>query len=98
MRSWRRKGEWKDAGGRRVQLMSSVNITPDGKEALLKLSRGDMRRALNVLQVRSGLNIPRRVGTDGRRVTPHTKPSTRQQCTTAPATRIRPIYSAWSRA
>ncbi len=27
-----------------------VNITPDGKEALLKLSKGDMRRALNVLQ------------------------------------------------
>ncbi|ETS60246.1 hypothetical protein PaG_05793 [Moesziomyces aphidis] len=26
------------------------NITPGGKEALLKLSRGDMRRALNVLQ------------------------------------------------
>ena len=29
---------------------SSVNLTPDGKEALLKLSKGDMRRALNVLQ------------------------------------------------
>lgn len=29
----------------------SVNITADGKEALLKLSKGDMRRALNVLQV-----------------------------------------------
>lgn len=28
----------------------SVNLTSDGKEALLKLSRGDMRRALNVLQ------------------------------------------------
>jgi DNA polymerase III delta prime subunit len=28
-----------------------VNITEDGKDALLKLSRGDMRRALNVLQV-----------------------------------------------
>ncbi|KAJ9113858.1 hypothetical protein QFC19_000051 [Naganishia cerealis] len=27
-----------------------VNITPDGKAALLKLSKGDMRRALNVLQ------------------------------------------------
>ncbi|CAO1637055.1 unnamed protein product [Parajaminaea phylloscopi] len=27
-----------------------VRITPDGKEALLKLSKGDMRRALNVLQ------------------------------------------------
>ncbi|KAI5480872.1 replication factor C subunit 3 [Pseudohyphozyma bogoriensis] len=27
-----------------------VNITDDGKQALLKLSRGDMRRALNVLQ------------------------------------------------
>lgn len=27
-----------------------VNITEDGREALLKLSKGDMRRALNVLQ------------------------------------------------
>ncbi|KAG8977120.1 hypothetical protein FRB90_008911 [Tulasnella sp. 427] len=27
-----------------------VKITPDGKEALLKLSKGDMRRALNILQ------------------------------------------------
>ncbi len=27
-----------------------VNLAPDGKEALLKLSKGDMRRALNVLQ------------------------------------------------
>lgn len=29
-------------------------LTPDGKQALLKLSRGDMRRALNVLQVSTG--------------------------------------------
>lgn len=28
----------------------SVNITTSGKEALLKLSNGDMRRAVNVLQ------------------------------------------------
>lgn len=28
----------------------SVNITQDGKEALLRLSNGDMRRALNILQ------------------------------------------------
>ena len=28
----------------------SVNLTSDGKKALLKLSKGDMRRALNVLQ------------------------------------------------
>ncbi|KAF8555967.1 DNA replication factor [Imleria badia] len=27
-----------------------VKLTPDGKQALLKLSKGDMRRALNVLQ------------------------------------------------
>ena len=27
-----------------------MNLSSDGKEALLKLSRGDMRRALNVLQ------------------------------------------------
>ncbi|KAH6915940.1 DNA replication factor [Coprinopsis sp. MPI-PUGE-AT-0042] len=28
----------------------NVQLTPEGKEALLKLSKGDMRRALNVLQ------------------------------------------------
>jgi DNA polymerase III delta prime subunit len=28
----------------------SVNLTDDGKAAVLKLSKGDMRRALNVLQ------------------------------------------------
>lgn len=28
----------------------SVKLTQDGKDALLKLSKGDMRRALNVLQ------------------------------------------------
>lgn len=27
-----------------------MNLTNDGKKALLKLSKGDMRRALNVLQ------------------------------------------------
>lgn len=32
-------------------MVSRVNITEDGREALLKLSKGDMRRALNVLQV-----------------------------------------------
>jgi replication factor C subunit 3/5 len=31
-------------------FFSSVNLTSDGRKALLKLSRGDMRRALNVLQ------------------------------------------------
>lgn len=30
---------------------SSVNLTEDGRQALLKLSKGDMRRALNILQV-----------------------------------------------
>ncbi|KAI0289457.1 P-loop containing nucleoside triphosphate hydrolase protein [Russula brevipes] len=30
--------------------MQNVNLTDDGKAALLKLSKGDMRRALNVLQ------------------------------------------------
>lgn len=30
--------------------LHSVKITDDGKKALLKLSKGDMRRALNVLQ------------------------------------------------
>lgn len=31
--------------------MYSCQVTQDGRQALLKLSRGDMRRALNVLQV-----------------------------------------------
>lgn len=31
-------------------LNPRVNLTPEGKRALLKLSKGDMRRALNVLQ------------------------------------------------
>ncbi|GAA94596.1 uncharacterized protein L969DRAFT_52519 [Mixia osmundae IAM 14324] len=38
---------------RRIQHVvdaESVNLTQDGREALLKLSKGDMRRALNVLQ------------------------------------------------
>ena len=30
-----------------------VNVTPEGRAALLRLSKGDMRRALNVLQVHS---------------------------------------------
>lgn len=30
--------------------LHSVKMTDDGKKALLKLSKGDMRRALNVLQ------------------------------------------------
>ena len=30
--------------------MSRVKINEDGRKALLKLSKGDMRRALNVLQ------------------------------------------------
>ena len=33
-----------------LTLQCSVNLTDDGKAALLKLSKGDMRRALNVLQ------------------------------------------------
>lgn len=33
-----------------TELFDSVNLTEDGKKALLKLSKGDMRRALNVLQ------------------------------------------------
>ena len=39
---------------RRLQTVieqEKVQLTPDGLNALLKLSRGDMRRALNVLQV-----------------------------------------------
>ena len=33
-----------------IRLNCRVNLTEDGKKALLKLSKGDMRRALNVLQ------------------------------------------------
>lgn len=33
-----------------LTLLRSVNLADDGKAALLKLSKGDMRRALNVLQ------------------------------------------------
>ena len=32
-----------------------VQLTTDGRQALLRLCKGDMRRALNVLQVRSPL-------------------------------------------
>jgi DNA polymerase III delta prime subunit len=34
-----------------ILVRFSVNITPEGKSALLSLSKGDMRRALNILQV-----------------------------------------------
>ena len=33
-----------------IPFIGSVNLTADGKRALLKLSKGDMRRALNILQ------------------------------------------------
>lgn len=33
-----------------LMLLCRVKLTEDGKKALLKLSKGDMRRALNVLQ------------------------------------------------
>ncbi|KAG2112996.1 P-loop containing nucleoside triphosphate hydrolase protein [Suillus discolor] len=33
-----------------IVVAEKVNLTQDGKKALLKLSKGDMRRALNVLQ------------------------------------------------
>lgn len=33
-----------------IDHLSSVSLTSDGKKALLRLSKGDMRRALNVLQ------------------------------------------------
>jgi len=32
-------------------FFSSVKVTPDGMDSLIALSQGDMRRALNVLQV-----------------------------------------------
>jgi replication factor C subunit 3/5 len=31
-------------------VIDSVNISQDGRDALLRLSKGDMRRALNILQ------------------------------------------------
>jgi replication factor C subunit 3/5 len=37
----------------RIQFIANnenVNLTENGKKALLKLSKGDMRRALNILQ------------------------------------------------
>lgn len=33
-----------------MHIFSSVNVTEDGKNALLTLSKGDMRKVLNVLQ------------------------------------------------
>jgi len=48
---------WKQKGGYAygdhnlvLKHNSRVKLTPDGKNALLKLSKGDMRRALNILQ------------------------------------------------
>ena len=34
-----------------VLFSASVNVQPDGMESLITLSEGDMRRALNILQV-----------------------------------------------
>lgn len=31
-------------------MLSSLNVTEDGKKALMTLSKGDMRKVLNVLQ------------------------------------------------
>ena len=45
----------------------SCQITQDGRQALLKLSRGDMRRALNVLQVSFFFSPPLRLSS----LTPH---------------------------
>ena len=43
----RRTGLWEND---EITFFFSVNLTADGKGALLKLSKGDMRRALNILQ------------------------------------------------
>jgi len=67
-----------------IMLTASVNLTEDGKAALLKLSRGDMRRALNVLQV--SCPVRKKQPADGRHVMRPMRPSTRQQCTTVPVT------------
>ena len=39
-------------------IFHSVNITEDGIKALTKLSKGDMRRALNILQVKLLFSLP----------------------------------------
>lgn len=52
---------------RRLQTVieqEKVQLTPDGLSALLKLSRGDMRRALNVLQVSAPVKDHRGGGSD----------------------------------
>lgn len=41
-------------------------MTEDGRAALLKLSRGDMRRALNVLQVSAAIGRPEATTADAR--------------------------------
>lgn len=53
MRWSRRRGKWAIMCRSFERETDSIrcNLTEDGKAALLKLSRGDMRRALNVLQV-----------------------------------------------
>ena len=38
-------------------LVCSVSVQPDGMESLITLSGGDMRRALNILQVRNPVNF-----------------------------------------
>jgi replication factor C subunit 3/5 len=52
---------WKIARIREVRVTADdrCNITDDGKAALLRLSKGDMRRALNVLQVSTLLSFSR---------------------------------------
>lgn len=49
-RRGRREGGVSWESVRKAKLTRRVNLTSDGRGALLKLSRGDMRRALNVLQ------------------------------------------------
>jgi len=42
-----------------VVQSENVQLTQDGKQALLKLCKGDMRRALNVLQVKYNSSLLR---------------------------------------
>ena len=37
---------------RASSCLSSIKVTSDGMDSLIALSQGDMRRALNILQVR----------------------------------------------
>ena len=43
---------WRMQECRASSCLSSIKVTSDGMDSLVALSQGDMRRALNILQVR----------------------------------------------